>query len=257
MRTIHYSIRFAIVLVLTLAFYLGVALLLHQAVQVSALITLLIAAVGAERLWVFLEWIGPVVGTMNKKKQEQEQNQIVDYLLECSLRYASPLVIAAIHSKKRLSLHVVSRLFRKSDIVLRNAPGYLLTVMPFTSLEQAYLALKRLATWLPGKRVVLADVSMLQALLEAQRRHDHGEATITTSQDLRRICFQAFDAKFASLKSDDEPTDSPAICKLYEPGAPDVLFDWLGMLQSGEPDKTPSGTEDESATLARVRNDVI
>ena len=244
MRTIHYSIRFAIVLVLTLAFYLGAAFLLHQAVQLSALITLLIAAVGAERLWVFLERIGPVVGTMNKKKQEQEQNQIVEYLLDCSLRYASPLVIAAIHSKKRLSLHVVSRLFRKSDIVLRNAPGYLLTVMPFTTLEQASLALKRLATRLPARHVVLADVSMLQALLDAQRIHNHGEPAIATSQDLRRICFQAFDAKLASIKSDDEPTDSPAICKLYEPGAPDVLVDWLGMLHPG--------TEDESATVASL-----
>src|SRR5438477_12560930 len=114
MRSIHYGIRFAIVLVLTLFLYLGVSFLFHQAVQFPALITLLFIAVGAERLWVLLEWIGPVVGTMNKKKREQEQKQIVEYLLECSLRYGSPLVIAAIRGKKRVSRHVVSRFLRRS-----------------------------------------------------------------------------------------------------------------------------------------------
>ena len=63
MRTIHYGIRLAIVLVLTLFFYLGVSFLFHQAVQLPALITLLFIALCAERLWVLLEWIGPVVGT--------------------------------------------------------------------------------------------------------------------------------------------------------------------------------------------------
>ena len=38
MRTIHYSIRFAIVLVVVSLFYLGVTFLFHQAVQLPALI---------------------------------------------------------------------------------------------------------------------------------------------------------------------------------------------------------------------------
>ena len=250
MRTIHYSIRFAIVLALTLAFYLAIAFLLHQAVQLSALVALLCAAVGTERLWVFLEWIGPVIGTMNKKKQEQEHNQTVEYLLDCSLRYASPLVIAAIRSKKRLSLHVVARLFRKPDIVLRHAPGYLLILMPFTTLEQASVPLKRLITLLPVKHIVQADVSMLQLLVEMQRVHSHSEETIATSHDLRSMCFQAFDAKFANIKPGNEQSGGPAIYNLYEPGTPDALSDWLGTLQQVEPDTdTLPGAENKNTMV--------
>ncbi len=251
MRTIHYSIRFAIVLVLTLLFYLGVTFLFHQAVQIPALITLLFAAVGAERLWVLLEWIGPVVGTMNKKKQEQDQKQIVEYLLECSQRYGSPLVIAAMHSKKRVSLHVVSRFLRKSDIVVRSTAGYLLTLMPFTTLEQASIALKRLASRLPIKDVVVTDVSMLQALVGAQRTPNNDEATVTTARDLRRMCFRALDVKFANIKSSREKTDVLPIYNLFEPGTSEALFDWLGASNYSKPeaDALP-GAKDESATIA-------
>src|SRR5207248_608048 len=175
MRSIHYSIRFAIVLVLTLFFYLGVSFLFHQAVQLPTLITLLFTAVCAERLWVLLEWIGPVVGTMNKKKQEQDQKQILEFLLECSLRYGSPLTIAAVQSKKRVSLHVVSRFLRKTDIVLRSTAGYLLIFLPFTTLEQVPSAFKRLAAHLPIKGLVIADVNMLQALVEVQQTNNDAE----------------------------------------------------------------------------------
>jgi hypothetical protein len=252
-RTIHYGIRLTIVLLLTLAFYLGVGALFHQAVQLSALIALLFAAVGAERLWVFLEWIGPVVGTTNKKKQEQEQKQIVEYLLECSLRYGSPLVIAAIRSKKRLSLHVVWRFFRKSDIVLRRAGGYLLILMPFTALEQASIALKRLAARLPVRDVVVTDVSMLRALVDAQRASNNSEATVITARALRSICFQAFDVKLAHIETSGEQTAGPAIYKLYEAQAPDTLFDWSAALSDVEPavDALP-GAKDESASLAAL-----
>ena len=251
MRTIHYSIRFAIVLVLTLFFYLGVSFLFHQAVQLPALITLLFIALCAERLWVLLEWIGPVVGTMNKKKQEQEQKQIVEYLMECSMRYGSPLVIAAMRSKKRVSLHVVWRFLRKSDIVVRSTAGYLLALMPFTTLEQSTIALKRITSRLPIKEMVVTDVNMLQALMDAQRTHDNGEVTVNTPRELRRMCFQALDVKFAAIKSSREKTDNPVIYTLFEPGTSEAQLDWLEALRYSEPevDALP-GVKDENSTIA-------
>ncbi len=253
MRTIHYSIRFAIVLVLTLLFYLGITFLARQAVQLPALITLLFIAVGAERLWVLLEWIGPVVGTMNKKKREQEQKQIVEYLLECSLRYGSPLVIAAIHSKKRVSSHVVSRFLRRSDIVVRTTADYLLALMPFTTLEQASIPLKRLTSQLPIKEVVLTDVNMLQALLGTQGSHDNSEASVTASRELRRMCFHAFDGRFASIKSSGEKSGVPAIYNLFEPGSSQALPSWLEAFSYSESAADAlSREEDESAAMASL-----
>ncbi len=259
MRSIHYSIRFAIVLVLTLFFYVGVSFLFHQAVQLPALITLLFIALCAERLWVLLDWIGPVVGTMNKKKQEQEQKQIVEYLMECSMRYGSPLVIAAMRSKKRISLHVVWRFLRKSDIVVRSTAGYLLALLPFTTLEQSTIALKRLTSQLPIKEMVVlpikemvvTDVNMLQALMDAQRTHDNGEVTVNTPRELRRMCFRALDVKFAAIKSSREKTDNPVIYSLFEPGTSEAQLDWLEALRYSEPevDALP-GVKDENSTIA-------
>ena len=253
MRTIHYGIRFAIVLVLTLLFYLGVTFLFHQAVQLPAVITLLFIAVGAERLWVLLEWIGPVVGTMNKKKQEQEQKQIIEYMMECSMRYSSPLVIAAMRGKKRVSLHVVWRFLRKSDIVVRSTAGYLLALMPFTTLEQSTIALKRLTSQLPIKEMVVTDVNMLQALMDAQKTHDNGEVAVNTSRELRRMCFRAFDVKFAGIKSSREKTDNPVIYNLFEPGVSEAQLDWLEALRYSEPevDALP-GVKDENSTIGSL-----
>lgn len=234
MRTIRYSIRFAVVLILTSLFYWSVALLFHQAVQIPALITLLFIAICTERLWILLDWIGPVVGTVNRKRQEQEQKRIVEYLLECSLRYSAPLAIAAIRSKKRISLHVVSHLLRKSDIVLRivlrSSAGYLLVLMPFTRLEQAPVAFKRLSTRLPIKDVVMTDVNMLQALMEAQRSGVDGETRGITPRELRIMCFQALDAKFASIKSSQEKTNAPVIYKIFEPESSETMHDLLEAL---------------------------
>jgi hypothetical protein len=251
-RTIQYCIRLAIVLILTLAFYLGAALLFHQAVQLPALITLLIVGIGAERLWTLLEWIGPVVGTMNKKKQEQERNQAIDFLLDCSLRYNSPLVIAAIHSKKRLLLHVVQRYLRKSDIVLRSAPGYLLILMPYTDLDQAAIPLNRIARQLPIKDIVQADVNMLQALVEKLRTHTGRDASSITTRDLRNMCLQAFDVMLANIKSSKAQHERLVIHNLYERGTPDALLNWVEMLASSEPEEADAlpGTNDESATAA-------
>lgn len=251
MRSIHYSIRFAIVLVLTLFFYLGVSFLFHQAVQLPALITLLFLAPCAERLWVLLEWIGPVVGTMNKKKQEQEQKQTVEYLMECSVRYGSPLVIAAMRSKKRVSLHVVWRFLRKSDIVLRSTAGYLLALMPFTTLEQSTIPLKRITSQLPIKEMVVTDINMLQALMDVQRTNVNGELTVNTPRELRRMCFQAFDLKFAAIKSNGEKTDNPVIYNLFDPGTSEAQLDWLEALKYSEPEVNAlPGVKDENSTMA-------
>ena len=224
MRAIHYSIRYAIVLIISSLLYLSLAFLFHQVVQIPAIITLLFIVICAERMWIVLDWVGPVVGTANKKKQEQDRKQIVEYLLENSLRYSSPLVIAAICSKKRMSLHVVEHFLRKSDIVLRISAGYLLVLMPFTALEQAPTALKRLARRLPIRGVVVTDVSMLEALAETQRIHDNGEATVTTAQDLRRICIQALDEKVAVITSSSAMADVPAIYSLFTSETSEMLF---------------------------------
>ncbi len=238
MRTIHYGIRFALVLVVALLFYLGLALLFRQAVQPPALIMLLFITFVTERMWVLLEWVGPVIGTMNKKQREQEQKQVVEYLLECSLRYDTPLVIAAIHGKKRVSRHVLSRFLRKSDIVVRTTAGYLLAVMPFTTLEQALVPLKRIAARLPVKEVVVSDVNMLQALLEMLGTRDDDGAYKTddaTSRELRSVCFRAFDARLATIKSSAVKGGIPAIYQLYEPGFSETLSGWLAAFDPGGP----------------------
>lgn len=253
MRTIHYSIRFAIVLVTVSLFYLGVTFLFHQAVQLPALITLPFTVVCAERLWALLEWVGPVVGTMNRKKQEQDQKQIVEFLLECSLRYHSPLVIAAIESKKRVSLHVVARFLRKSDIVLRSTAGYLLILMPFTPLEQAPFAFKRLATQLPIKYMVISDVNMLQALVEAQKTSDNVETRDIAPTYFRKICLQALDAKVAHLQSSKEKSDVPAIYNLVAPDVSETLSTWLEAQSYSKPQVDAlSGTREESTTIASL-----
>jgi hypothetical protein len=248
LRTIHYSIRFAIVLVTVSLFYLGVTFLFREAIQLSALITLPFTTVCAERLWVLLEWIGPVVGTMNKKKQEQEQKQILEFLLECSLRYGSPLTIAAMESKKRVSLHVVSRFLRKSDIVLRSTAGYLLILMPFTALEQAPFAFKRLAAHLAIKDVVMADVNMLQALVAVQQTNNNAETREITPRELRIICFQALDAKVADIKASKKKSDVPVIYNLVAPDAAETLHNWLEAQSYSNPQAHAlSGTREESS----------
>ncbi len=237
MRAIHYSIRYAIVLIIISLFYLIVAFLFHQSVQLPVIITLPIVVICAERMWVLLDWIGPVVGTMNRKKQEQERNQIIEYLLENSLRYRSPLVIAAIYGKKRMSLHVVARLFRKSDIVLRSSTGFLLALMPFTSFEQASIPLKRLITrQLPIKEVFMTDVRMLQDLAKEQKTTDNEEATVTTVQDLRSICLRTFDEKVEAIKSSSARTDIPPIFSLFKSGTSETLLSQLKLLNSSAPE---------------------
>ncbi|HVB61851.1 MAG TPA: hypothetical protein VNE61_11700 [Ktedonobacteraceae bacterium] len=253
-RAIHYSIRYAIVLIMILLFYLILAFLFHQTVQLPVIITLPLIVICAERMWVLLDWIGPVVGTMNKKKQEQERKLIIEYLLENSLRYGSPLVIAAICGKKRMSLHVVARLLRKTDIVLRSSVGYLLVLLPFTSFEQAPVALRRLITrQLPISGVFMTDVHMLQDLVEAQRTDGNGEATGTTVQDLRRICLRSFDEKIAAIKSNSARAVVPPIYSLFESGASETLFSQLKQLNSSTPemDALPAAKGESSTNDSR------
>lgn len=224
MRAIHYSIRYAVVLIIILLLYVILAFLFHQTIQLPVIITLIFTAFCAERMWIVLDWIGPVVGTMNRKKQEQERKLIVEYLIENSLRYGAPLVIAAICGKRRISLHVVARLFRKSDIVLRSAAGNLLVLLPFTSLEQAPAALRRLVTRrLPINAVVATNVGMLEAFVEAQRTKSNGEAKVTAARDLGRICLQALDEKVAAIASSSTTADVPSIYSLFEPDTAETL----------------------------------
>lgn len=218
MRTIHYSLRIAVVLILASLLYWGVTAILHQPFQIVALITILCVAIFAERLGVLLEWIGPVVGSVNVKEQEQEQNRMVEYIAGNSLRYKSPLVIAALRSRKRISLHVVARCIRKSDMVFRNSAGYLLILMPFTTLEQAPVAFERLSEQLPLQDIVVADVNMLRTLV-AQHASGTGEVREISARDLRRICIEAFDARVAAIPPGEEKSSAPAIYNLIEGSA--------------------------------------
>lgn len=215
MRTIHYSLRIAVVLILASLIYWGVIAILQQPFQLAALITILCIAIFAERLGVLLEWIGPVVGSVNMKEQEQEQNRMVEYIAGNSLRYKSPLVMVALRSKKRISLHVVARCLRKSDMVFRNPADYLLILMPFTTLEQAPVAFERLSERLPIKDIVVADQHMLRALVEAQHPAGSEGLREISARELRMICIEAFDARVAALPTTGETLAVP-IYKLID-----------------------------------------
>jgi len=210
MRTIHYSIRLALVLVVVALFYLSVTFLFHQVIALPVLLTLLFITFCTERLWALLAWLSPIFGTVDTKEQEH----LVEYELARSQRYRSHLVIAAIRETKRISLHIVAQNFRTTDIVLRSSAGYLLVLMPGITLEQALPALKRVAMVLPIKDVVVADESMLQITAKVQ-----SEARNILPVEMRKICVQAFDAKLASIKSGENESDEPGIYTLLEPAA--------------------------------------
>ena len=75
----------------------------------------------------------------------------------------------------------------------------MLILLPFTTLDQVPSAFKRLAAHLPIKDVVIADVNMLQALVEVQQTNNDAETRDVTPRDLRKICLQALDAKVADI----------------------------------------------------------
>ena len=157
----------------------------------------------------------------------------------------APLTIAAMQSRKRVSLHVVSHFLRKSDIGLRSSAGYLLILMPFTPLEQARFALKRIAAQLSIKDVVITNVNMLQAFVETQQTSNNAETGDITH--LRKICFQALDAKVADIKASKEKSDVPVIYNLFEPDVPEKLVSWLEAQSYSNPQAdTLSETREES-----------
>jgi hypothetical protein len=215
MRTIHYGIRLTLVLIVVSLFYLSVIALFHQAVQLPVLLTLLFITLCTERLWALLGWLGPIIGNVDTKEQER----LLEYELARSQRYRSPLVIAAIREKKSISLHVVAQNLRTTDTVLRSSAGYLLVLMPGITLEQASLPLKRVSMTLPIKDIVVADEKMLQAIVKAQRANLNSETRNVTPTEIRKICIQAFAAKYASLKSSENETNDPGIYNLLEPAA--------------------------------------
>jgi hypothetical protein len=215
MRTIHYGIRLVLVLIGVSLFYLSVTTLFHQAVQLPVLLTLLFITLFTERLWALLAWLSPIIGTVDTEEQER----VVEYELARSQRYDSHLVIAAIHEKKRIALHFLAENLRTTDIVLRNPAGYLLILMPGITVEQASSALKRLNTVLPIKDIVVADEKMLQIIVKAQRIDLDGETRNASPSEIRKICIQAFYAKFASIKSSANDTDDPGFYSLLEPAA--------------------------------------
>lgn len=211
MRTIHYGIRLILVLIVVALFYLSVTTLLHQAVQLPALLTLLLITLCTERLWALLAWLSPIIGTVDTKEQER----LVEYELARSQRYNSHLVVAVVHEKERTSLHLVAQNLRTTDIVLRSSAGYLLVLMPGITLEQATQPLKRMATILPIKDVIVADEKMLQAAVKVQRA-DPGETRNIPPAEFRKICIRAFDAKYASIKANENETDDPRIYNLLD-----------------------------------------
>src|ERR1700687_1423696 len=112
MRTIHYSLRSTIVLIATALFYLSISVLFHRAIQFPVLIFLLVITLASERLWALLAWMGPVVGKVNKKEQDRAHKHVLEHELARSLRYGSPLVLAARRDKKRTSVHLIEQQLR-------------------------------------------------------------------------------------------------------------------------------------------------
>ncbi len=169
MRTIHYGICFALVLILVLLLYGCIIFFFHLAVQLPILIMFPFTTLAVERFWTMLRWMSPVIGTVDTKEQERMRTRIIEYELSRALRYGSHLTMAAIREKTRTSSHVVAKNLRNTDIVLRIPSGYLLVLMPDTDLEQAHTVIKRLNKLLSIKDVVLADEIMLQAAITMQK----------------------------------------------------------------------------------------
>ncbi len=212
MRTIHYSIRLILVLAIVSLIYLGATSLFHQAVQVPVLLTLLFITLCTERLWKLLAWLSPVMGSVDTKEQER----VVEYELTRSQRYKSPLVVAAIQEKKRISLNLVAQNLRTTDIVLRSSAGNLLLLLPGTTLEQATQPLKRLAMILPIKDIVVADEKMLQNMVQMQRGVSKEDVEKIPPPEFRKACIQALEARCTSIKSSVIESDEPAIYPLVD-----------------------------------------
>ena len=219
MRTIHYGIRLTLVLIVVSLFYLSVTTLFHQAVQLPVVLTLLFITLCTERLWAVLGWLGPIVGTVDTKEQER----LIEYELERSLRYNSPLVVAAIREKKSTSLRIVAQNLRTTDTVLRSSAGYLLVLMPGITLKQSLPPLKRVSMSLPIKDVVVADEKMLQIIVKIQRINLNSETRNIPPKEIRKICIQAFAARCASIKSSENDTNDPSIYNLLEPATTESI----------------------------------
>jgi hypothetical protein len=213
MRTIHYNIRLALVLVLVSLFYWGFASLFHQA-QLSILVTLLFTAYGTERLFALLQWVGPVIGTVDMREQEQIQKHLIEHELSRSSRSGAPLAIGAIREEKRTSSHVVKQNLRSTDIVLRSQSGYLLVLMPDTTLEQGRSAFKRLTDIVSIRDIVLMDQSMLQMALA--KWQGNSKLGYITPQNLRRMCIEAINEKFASITPPENEANGPVIYNLFD-----------------------------------------
>lgn len=219
MRTIHYGIRLAIVLIAVALFYLGVSALLHQSIQLPVLLTLLFITFGTERLWALLGWLSPIIGKMGTREQESR----IEYELARSQRYNSHLVVVAIREKTHTPLHIIAQNLRTTDIVLRGTANYLLVLMPGITLEQASLPLQRLMSLLPIKDMVVADEQMLQALVKAHKANLNGKLGHVNAAEFRKITLQAFDAKCAHIKSGENEDAEPTIYHLLEmPQTPDL-----------------------------------
>ncbi len=211
MRTINYNIRLATVLVLVVLLYLGIAGLLHQ-VQLAVLAALLVTAYGSDRLFALLKWMGPIIGTVDTKELERTRKRLLEHEISRSLRSGSPLVIAAIREEKRTSSHVVEQNLRSTDIVLRSS-GYLLTLMPDTTLDQAQHAFKRLAGLLPIKDITVMDRAMLQTTVASK----HGSNNrYSTPQELREMCIAAIEKKLATIHTNDHQANGPVIYNLAD-----------------------------------------
>jgi hypothetical protein len=218
MRTIHYSIRLTLVLIFVSLFYVSITKLFRQAIQLPAVLTLFFITLCTERVWMLLERLSPIMGTVDTK----EQKHLIEYELARSHRYNSPLVVAAIYEKKRTSLHIVAQNIRTTDIVSRSSAGYLLILMPGITLEQASPALKRLTTLLPLGDIVVADETMLQAIVKARGADLNGKTRNISPAEIRKIFLHAFDAKYASIiKTSENGTNDPVIYNLLEAAAVD------------------------------------
>jgi hypothetical protein len=215
MRTIHYNIRLATVLILVALSYWGIASLFHQA-QLATLIVLLFTVYGSDRLFALLKWMSPIIGTVDTKEQERTRKRLIEHEISRSSRSGSPLVIAAIREEKRTSSHVIEQNLRNTDIVMRSPDGYMLALMPDTTLEQARNAFQRLAELIPIKDILVMDQHMLQTVIASQKNSINNKQSNFTPQELRKMCIEAINTKLAVTKTSEHETNLPAIHNLSD-----------------------------------------
>ncbi len=217
MRTIHYSLRLLIVVLCVQLLYLGTATLFHQSLQVPVSVTLLLATVGIERLWALLDWMGPVVGVVDRSKLERDLHNGLEREIARSMRYNSSMAIMALRESKRTSLHVVAQYLRSSDAIFRSRDGYLIVIMPETTRAQARLVVDRLTKYLPIQAATLLDEKEIRIALKNTTTPQKNEKE--ASRELIQAYLRCLKTELSTAEKEGQQT-----LPISDLSATDILF---------------------------------